>query len=161
MPYMSGQKMFANVFHTGILILAQSLLCSVGIVLILGRTFQQDAVFPGDLEYIPVHFSLERDAFGLLQVVRLFEVIYHFGEIAQSIGDMKAEIIGIFRRIILDRMTIVDMRDDGHGLTDFLTGGGDGLISSQVTHKTNEDGYGYCNENQYDNVEFLHNRGQS
>ncbi len=46
-------------------------------------------------------------------------MIDHFGLVAKRIADMKAEIIGVPGRIVLDGLRIVDMRDDRYGLAGF------------------------------------------
>src|ERR1700743_796723 len=103
--------MFAYKLHGG-LILAQGFPSSIGIVLVFTRTFQEDTVFARDLEHVAIHSSLQSNAFRLLQVIWLLKMIDDLGGIAQRIADVKAHVVGIPYRIILDRYPIVQMRDD-------------------------------------------------
>ena len=135
-----------------VLILAQSLLSRIGIVLVLRRTFQENAVLAGDLKDIPVHFTFERDPLRLLEVIRFFEMVDHSGLVAKGIADMEAYKIGVLCRIVLDGLSVVEMRDDRNGLAGFLPGRGDRFKGGEITREADQYRDRYGNEDQYDDV---------
>ena len=152
MPNLSGQQVFAYILHGLELILTQAFLRTIRVVLVFGRAFQQDAVFPGYFKYITVHLSFQGDAFGLFQVVRFFKMIDHFRGAAKGIAYMKADVIGVLYRVVLDWYRIVQVGDDGDGLAGLLPCGSDCLIGGEVAHKADEDGDGHSDENEYNDL---------